>query len=249
MRGGASSGDPYFVARDQVAAKIAAVQAKHAQLNAAIDKARTLTDRDVKELKPVVARDLETAKGQLRDLKRTVDYVEKDRASFPHIDDAELRDRKAFLNAQKKILNAIVADTEGDKLAAKLEKETAAKRDSYRKGDLGAKSNAEADNTEFIHDQRSNRMAHIARQDQDLEELGEHVDRVGMHAETINEELRDQGRMLDDLNEDIVTTHESMGMVMGAMAKILKTKDRAQIWLIVTLVVILVILVFLVVYT
>lgn len=35
---------------------------------------------------------------------------------------------------------------------------------------------------------------HLARQDQDLEELGTHVDRVGATANIINEELREQNR-------------------------------------------------------
>jgi syntaxin 6 len=58
-----------------------------------------------------------------------------------------------------------------------------------------------------------------------------------------------QGRMLDSLDEDLTDATEKMGFVMGNMAKLLKTKDKFQIWTIAILAVILIILVFLVIYS
>jgi Syntaxin 6, N-terminal len=70
-----------------------------------------------------LTKDLKSAESHLRDLKRTVEYVEKDRSNFSHIDDNELGDRKAFLNSQKRILNAVKADLESGRLQQKLDKD------------------------------------------------------------------------------------------------------------------------------
>jgi Syntaxin 6, N-terminal len=70
-----------------------------------------------------LTKDLKSAESHLRDLKRTVEYVEKDRSNFSHIDDNELGDRKAFLNSQKRILNAVKADLESGRLQQKLDRD------------------------------------------------------------------------------------------------------------------------------
>jgi len=43
-----------------------------------------------------LGREIKAAEAQLKDLELTVDYVEKDRAAFAHIDDRELDERKKF---------------------------------------------------------------------------------------------------------------------------------------------------------
>ncbi|CAM9708283.1 unnamed protein product, partial [Phaeothamnion confervicola] len=63
----------------------------------------------------------------------------------------------------------------------------------------------------------------LARQDQDLEELGQHIDRVGEIGQVIHEELKDQHRMLSALDEDLEDAAEKMNFVMGHLAKLLKT--------------------------
>eukprot|EP00953_Heterococcus_sp_UTEX-ZZ885_P012508 7177-Heterococcus_DN1.PRE.1 len=281
-RKAAPAGDPFYAAKDEVdskqstkksthirvAAKVAHVQTSHARYNALIEETTASNSRKILDLNATLTKDLKSAESHLRDLKRTVEYVEKDRSNFSHIDDNELGDRKAFLNSQKRILNAVKADLESGRLQQKLDRDmlgfadrctgmlqrlpSAAQKDQYRakqKGDYGAKNADEKENTDFIHDQRANMQMHIARQDQDLEELGTHVDRVGERAAVINEEIRDQGRMLDSLDEDLTDATEKMGFVMGNMAKLLKTKDKFQIWTIAALAVILIVLVFLVIYS
>jgi len=65
----------------------------------------------------------------------------------------------------------------------------------------------------------------------------------------INEELKVQNQMLNDLDRDIDEAAEKMNFVMGKLAKLLKTKDSCQIWVIIILTLVLVLLIFLVVYT
>jgi len=72
---------------------------------------------------------------------------------------------------------------------------------------------------------------------------------VGYMAETIQEEIDTQNVMLKSLEEDLADAEEQLGVVMGKLAKLLKTKSKCQIGLIVILSLIVLVLFFLVIYT
>ena len=55
--------------------------------------------------------------------------------------------------------------------------------------------------------------------------------------------------MLSEMDEDLDRAAEKMGLVLGKVAKLLKTKDKCQIWGVILLFFTLIILVALVIYT
>jgi syntaxin 6 len=55
--------------------------------------------------------------------------------------------------------------------------------------------------------------------------------------------------MLDEMDDDLDKVTEKMNTVMGALSKLLKTKDKCQLWGVIVLFIILIILVGLVIYT
>ena len=67
-------------------------------------------------------------------------------------------------------------------------------------------------------------------------------------ATVIKEEAELQNKMLDNLGNDLDDAGQKMGVVMGSLSKLLKTKDGCQIWTIVILAVILIILVALIIW-
>ncbi len=105
------------------------------------------------------------------------------------------------------------------------------------------------ENTNFLHDQGAQATVMMRRQDETLDDLDRAVDRVGNMAQDINVELGVQNKMLDELEEDLDDAEERLGVVMGKLGKLLKTKDGCQLWTIVALVIVLVILTGLVFYT
>lgn len=82
----------------------------------------------------------------------------------------------------------------------------------------------------------------MQEQDQNLDQLGSAVDRLGTIGREINEEVREQGALLDSLGNEIDDAGERMNVVQAALAKLLRTKDGCQIWTIVVLFLILLIL-------
>lgn len=96
---------------------------------------------------------------------------------------------------------------------------------------------------------RSETMLMMQQQDDTLDGLSSAVTRVSHMAGTIHEEIETQNKMLTELDDDLADAEEQLGVVMGKLGKLLKTKNRCQIGLILVLSLIVLVLFFLVLYT
>ena len=104
------------------------------------------------------------------------------------------------------------------------------------------------DNTRFVKDQTQITREAIKDQDILVEKLDIAVGNLHDKATVIKEEAELQNNMLDNLGNDLDDAGQKMGVVMGSLSKLLKTKDGCQIWTIVILAVILIILVALIIW-
>lgn len=100
----------------------------------------------------------------------------------------------------------------------------------------------ERENNDFIQNQKLDTYQKIAEQDENLMELGGAVDRLQDIATGVNEEVKLQSGLLDDLEKDLDGASSKMDYITHKLGKLLKTKDGCQIWTIVILFVILVVL-------
>ena len=96
---------------------------------------------------------------------------------------------------------------------------------------------------------RSETALMMQQQDDTLDGLSSAVTRVSHMAGTIHEEIETQNKMLTQLDDDLVDAEEQLGVVMGKLGKLLKTRNRCQIGLILVLSLIVLVLFFLVLYT
>merc|ERR1719502_1506121 len=103
-------------------------------------------------------------------------------------------------------------------------------------------------NAGFIANQRVVTQQNIDEQDIHLEALGNAADRLNAMGGAINQELREQNLMLDQLDNDMDDAQGKMNFVLEGLSKLLKTRDGCQIWAIIILSLILVILIALVIY-
>lgn len=182
---------------------------------------------EVKEAKKHLKRQIKNAESALKDLQTTVTLVESAREKFPQIDDAELYDRQTFVSNSRSRVSKARSEMNSDMVKAKIM--TDKKRLTVRRaGDLGAKTDAEKENTAFVVDGRAQAQALMQQQDETLDELNEAVVRVGHMAGAIHEELGEQNKMLTELDDDLADAEEKLGLVMGKLAKMLKTKNRFQ---------------------
>ena len=186
----------------------------------------------------------------MRDVLSTVQAVEHGRSKFPHIDDGQLYQRKALVNTSKDRLVKAKEEmgSEGVKLKLLEDERNKAIRRSGD-GTLGATTEGQRENTSFVMDNQAQTSLLMQQQDDTLDELGDVVVRVGEMADNIHEELNQQNKMLEDMEEDMTKAEEELGMVMGKLAKFLKTKDKWQLRTILALCLTVVILFLLVMYS
>ena len=198
----------------------------------------------------MLKRHMKGAEATLRDVHTTVQAVETDRSKFSHIDEAQLYERRALVNTSRDRIAKAKDEMNSENVRLKLLEDERNKA-IRRSGDglLGATTDEERRNTDFVMDSQAQTSLLMQEQDETLDELGEAVTRVGEMAGNINDEINLQNKMLEEMDEDMTDAEEQLGMVMGKLGKFLKTKDKWQLRTILFLSLTVVILFFLVIYT
>ena len=194
---------------------------------------------------PEVKRDLAKADEMCRKVKLAVSNIERNRAKYPHIDERELGARLAFVER----LDAAVANMR----ATFGSRETAGKMEADARKELASRVARETDgaarggsaytkaNADFIKEQGGAQATIRREQDVVLDKMSSSLDTLKEMSQAIDAELKDQEKMVDDIDK---TTDEAQGKMDGALKsieKMLKTKDRCQLITIFALVVIFVI--------
>jgi syntaxin 6 len=179
-------------------------------------------------------------------MQTTVRMVEKKRDKFPDIDDAELFERKSFALLCTDRIKKGRDGMNSQMIKTKMLKD----QRSFTKRRLGLAStrSEEPEEKHFINNQASSQLM-MEEQDETLDELDGAVVRVGHMAENIHEELGHQNKMLNEVEDDLENAEEQLGLVMGKLAKILKTKKKWQLCTILALSMIVIVLLFLVLHT
>jgi syntaxin 6 len=213
-----------------------------------IIKDTSVNTYELKDAKKHLKRHIKNAESTLKDLQSTVRLVEKKRANFHDIDDSELKHRRKFITESLERIKLVKVQMHSENIKKKLLADERAKS-KRRLGLLGAKSEDEDEETEFITNSHANTHLMMQQQDETLDELDDAVVRVGHMAENIHEELGQQNKILTDLEEDLSNAEEQLGVVMGRLAKMLKTKSKWQLGIIMIMSLVVAVLFFLVLYT
>jgi syntaxin 6 len=213
---------------------------------------------EIKETKKLLKRHLKAAESTLSDLETTIRVVEKNRSKFPHISDVEVNSRRNFVSdSQARIQNSrdeMQSNEVKDKLLSD-EKAKTARRKALTNNSSKINKSTRQSLTDDLHLEeegeasRSETMLMMQQQDDTLDGLSSAVTRVSHMAGTIHEEIETQNKMLTELEDDLVDAEEQLGTVMGKLGKLLKTKNRCQIGLILILSLVVLVLFFLVLYT
>ena len=267
-----SEDDPFYMFRTDLVQKLSLVSE---ELNNYLSVVRTtdtaVNTHAVKETKKQLKRHIKHAESTLSDLETTVRVVEKSRQKFPHINDNELSERRQFVDDSKDRIASSKMSMQSDEIKQKfVSDEKALKERRKGGGGLGGGTSSssatngttnnnngyyskardvESGNTSSTNPERAETMLMLQQQDETLDDLDLAVTRVGYMAETIHEEIDTQNIMLKNLEEDLADAEEQLGVVMGKLAKLLKTKSKCQIGLIIILSLIVLVLFFLVLYT
>ena len=193
-------------------------------------------------------RHIKNAESTVKDLTMTVRMVEGKRHKFAHIDDLELNSRKNFISSSIDRMKKAKGCINSSKIKSKLSMRERNKSDK-KLGGREVSVDEVPEGEDSIENTQARSQLMMQQQDETLEVLDEAVVRVGHMAGNIHEELGHQDKMLRDLQEDLDDAEENLGLVMGKLAEILKTKSKWQLRTIILLSLIVVILFFLVLHT
>mmetsp|Transcript_22251 Transcript_22251/g.52745 ORF Transcript_22251/g.52745 Transcript_22251/m.52745 type:complete len:345 (-) Transcript_22251:151-1185(-) len=251
VRGAAVSveDDPFYVFREDLTRKLClADEGLKRFLNVIHDTDTAVNTHEMKDVKKQLKRHIKNAEATLSDLSMTVNLVESERERFGHIDDGELYDRRTFVQTSRERIDKCRREMSSETVKSKTMADERAMA-ARRVGDMGARTQAEQETTEFVVDTRAQAQMMMHQQDEALDDLDVAVSRVGNMAGEIHEEIGQQNKMLSELDEDLADAEEKLGMVMGKLGKLLKTKNKCQLGTILILCLIVLILFFLVIYT
>ncbi|KAJ0406565.1 hypothetical protein P43SY_004454 [Pythium insidiosum] len=228
----AASGDPFYVFKDELETKVSAVQQQYARWKAAFEAKDGTTGKELPTLTTQITSAVSSAEKSLKFLEQTIVMVEANRSKFEHIDNELL---------------AVSSDISSDAAKARVRKE---EQKQLKPLVSSPPSNRHVDdNARFLSEETARQNQIMREQDTNLDGLHKSVTRLNEVAVTINHEVKSQNKMLDDLSDDVDTAQEQMNFVMDRMSKLLKTKDKCQLGLIIVLCLVLVVMVFLVIYT
>ena len=275
-----SEDDPFYMFRSDLVQKLAAVRdGLDGYLAVVRDTDTAANAHGVREAKRTLKRRVKLSESTLGDLETTVRVVERGREKFPHIRDAELADRRRFVDDAKDAIATSKMSMQSEEVRRKIASDERAMMERRSGGGGGGDNRSNGgsaggghpssangssssatrrygygngsggDAESGIDPERSETLLMMRRQDETLDDLDMAVTRVSYMAETINEELETQNVMLKNLEDDLADAEEQLGAVMGKLAKLLKTKSKCQLGLILILSLVVLVLFFLVLYT
>ena len=107
----------------------------------------------------------------------------------------------------------------------------------------GLSGEYERGNDEYLDDQQQQQQRMLRTQDVDLEDISVSIQRIGQVGLTIGEELATQGKMLEDLEQDVEGTNSRLAAAQRKMNQVFKKAGtKGQMIIIAILTAILIIL-------
>lgn len=247
--------DPYYVFKEDLLIKLDLVDDGLQRYSRLVKNTDTAVNtHEIKDSKKQLKRHIKNAESTLKDLQTTVRMVEKKRNKFPNIDDDELHERKAFTASCADRIRRSKEDMNSQAIKTKMladERKKSKRRlglNNTRSLEQHGNGNGNDEEAQFLGNEHATAQLMMKQQDETLDDLDDAVVRVGHMAGHIHEELGQQNKMLNEMEDDLQNAEEQLGLVMGKLGKLLKTTNKWQLRTIMILSLIVFILLFLVMY-
>merc|ERR1719343_384368 len=115
-----SAADPYYVARDEVDAKIKKIQDLHSEWKRLLHSENTARSQRFQNLHAEILAELQNIDYDLQDITATITMVEENRTRFT-MDQAEISSRKDFVNRSRVAVREMHDSVAGTAATAKIE--------------------------------------------------------------------------------------------------------------------------------
>tara|TARA_B110000008_G_scaffold247127_1_gene258423 strand:+ start:264 stop:1019 length:756 start_codon:yes stop_codon:yes gene_type:complete len=230
--GGGDVNDPFYLVREEISDSVSTCESSFSRMH----NLQT-NQQQKKDICVNISSEIDSLLWQLNELDRATEAAERDPNRF-RVSREELERRKAWTSQTRERLNV---------LKGRVENATMNSSNSLNSEQNRVKSvldqNRNTIDDYMLSDERATQDQLFANQDEQLEDLSHHIRTIGNVGKTIGEELEQQGRMLEDLEEETEGVRARMQAANQMMIHVFKKAGvRAQLCTVFALTIILVLL-------
>ena len=235
--GGGDVNDPFYLVREEISDSVSNCESSFSRLEARGGLPLQNSSNQKKEMCANISSEIDSLLWQLNELDRATEAAERDPTRF-RVSREELERRKAWTSQTRDRLNGLKGRVDN---AIVSTSNTISSEQNRVKSVLDQNRNTIDDY--MLSDERAMQDQLFAHQDEQLEDLSHHIRTIGNVGKTIGEELEQQGRMLEDLEEETEGVKARMQAANQMMIHVFKKAGvRAQLCTVFALTIILVLL-------
>ena len=227
--------DPYFRIRDEVEENMQSCEQQVREFD--ILRTSSQNIQRAEYAKAEIENKLASIRKSLIDIEKMNSAVIANPGRF-NISQVEIDNRRTFISQTRNRVSQVEA-----KLSAPIsdpaQARAAAQRDKYTKARI-------ADNQRAIDNEIENQQIQLRRQDEDLDMIGNETATIGVIANQIHDELRDQNSKLGQINDHMDNSILKLETTTDKMKKLLSSKTT---WMWVVCVILTILLIILIIYT
>ena len=227
--------DPFYLVREEISDSVSNCESSFSRIHetrGGLPLQNSASQK--KEMFANMLSEIDSLFWQLNELDRATDAAERDPNRF-RVSREELERRKVWTSQTRDRLNVLRGRVENA-----LNNSNTSEQNRV-KSVLDQNRNTIDDY--MLSDERATQDQLFAHQDEQLEDLSHHIRTIGNVGKTIGEELEQQGRMLEDLEEDTEGVRARMQAANQMMIHVFKKAGiRAQLCTVFALTIILVLL-------
>eukprot|EP00878_Enallax_costatus_P008417 GHUV01008798.1.p1 GENE.GHUV01008798.1~~GHUV01008798.1.p1 ORF type:complete len:226 (+),score=54.80 GHUV01008798.1:292-969(+) len=215
------SQDPFYIVRQEIQDTVNELQSKMSRFHGL-----TAANPERKAIASVVTDGCESLQWQVNELDNAVNRAAEQAQRFG-LTPEEIASRRKWISTTRRQITGML-DTIKTATAAPIN---------------AAENKVHKQNEGFLQDEGSKQQMMLKQQDAHLDDIEAAVTRLGRVGLTIHEELESQGNMLDELEEDVDTTHSRLRATQKKIMDVIKKSGTTtQLGLIAFLMIVLVLL-------
>ncbi|KAJ0973709.1 hypothetical protein J5N97_015674 [Dioscorea zingiberensis] len=210
--------DPFYIVKEEIQESIDKLQATFHRW----EETPSNTGEWVHLSKELIT-SCESIKWQVDEVDKTISVAARD-PTWYGLDEVELRKRSSWTKTAHNQVNTIRTTVEAGR--KKINSISSTHQELMRlpndRFPQTSQSNHSHDNDDFITSESDTQMLLIKRQDEELDELSESVQRIGGIGLTIHDELSGQDKILGELSKEMETTSNRLDFVQKRVAMVMK---------------------------
>lgn len=216
------SQDPFYIVRQEIQEQVADLQSKMSRFHGL-----TAANPERRSIANTVTDGCESLKWQVNELDSAVNRAAEQPQRFG-LTPEEISSRRKWITSTRRQIEGMVDSIKTATAAAPANP---------------VESKIHSANEGFLQGEGAKQQLLLRQQDEHLEDIEAAVSRLGRVGLTIHEELTTQGHMLDELDEDVDTTHSRLRATQKKVMDVIKKSGTTtQLGLIAFLMIVLIVL-------